>query len=242
MFITFEGGEGTGKSTQVTYLAQRLLGLGKDAYVTREPGGTAQGEQLRNLLVTGDPDKWTSDEEVLLNYAARSAHIRSVILPALQAKKIVICDRFADSTWVYQAFAGDASPALIEYLVKTIVGSIIPDITFVLDIDPAIGILRSRHRMAAQKIAAESLMTQPTFDGETAGAMASAAAELANSSEEDRFEKKKIEFHQKVRAGFRRIVELNPTRCHLIDASRPIDVIQEEIWTALLKVRPALHG
>ena len=106
LFITFEGGEGSGKSTQVKRLGETLKLQGLDVVMTREPGGTAQGEALRELLVTGEPNRWTAEAEAMLNAAARSAHVREVVAPALAAGKIVISDRFMDSTRAYQGFAG----------------------------------------------------------------------------------------------------------------------------------------
>ncbi len=112
MFITFEGGEGTGKSTQVKLLAQHMRAQGKDVLTTREPGGTPEAEELRNLLVSGETGRWTSNEELLLNFAARGSHLRQVIKPALAQGQVVICDRFIDSSYVYQVAAGDGSNAL----------------------------------------------------------------------------------------------------------------------------------
>src|SRR5665213_805342 len=148
MFITFEGGEGTGKSTQVRLLAERLRAQGKDVLTTREPGGTPEAEALRNLLVSGETSRWTSNEELLLNFAARGSHLRQVIKPALVMGKTVICDRFIDSSYVYQVAAGGASTLLFAQLINTIANEAIPDFTFILDIDPAIGATRAAARSA----------------------------------------------------------------------------------------------
>ena len=107
MFITFEGGEGTGKSTQIKRLSTRLNVIGKDILVTREPGGTPEAEAIRALLVSGDVGRWTAKAEALLNYAARESHLVQVIRPALTRGAIVLCDRFMDSTRAYQGYAGD---------------------------------------------------------------------------------------------------------------------------------------
>ena len=148
MFITFEGGEGTGKSTQVKLLAEHMRAQGKDVLTTREPGGTPEAEALRSLLVSGEPGRWTADEELLLNFAARGSHLRQVIKPALAQGQVVICDRFIDSSYVYQVAAGDGSNALFTQLVTSITKDAIPDITFILDIDPAIGAARAASRSA----------------------------------------------------------------------------------------------
>jgi dTMP kinase len=149
MFITFEGGEGTGKSTQVKLLAEHMRAQGKDVLTTREPGGTPEAEALRSLLVSGEPGRWTADEELLLNFAARGSHLRQVIKPALAHGQVVICDRFIDSSYVYQVAAGDGSNALFTQLVTSITKDAIPDITFILDIDPAIGAARAASRLAS---------------------------------------------------------------------------------------------
>jgi dTMP kinase len=231
MFITFEGGEGTGKSTQVKLLAERLRAQGRDVLTTREPGGTPEAEALRKLLVSGDIGRWNSDEEALLNFAARSTHIRQVIRPALAANKIVICDRFMDSTFVYQVFAGHTPFEFFQELRKQIVGQTMPTVTFVLDIDPAVGILRSRNRMASQKIISEELVEDAVKL--QSSDLIGTAVEVSNASQEDRFERKDIDFHRKVHDGFRALANADPTRCILIDASHTIDVVANHIWTAL---------
>ena len=232
MFITFEGGEGTGKSTQVSLLAEKLKAHGRDVVVTREPGGTPEGEKLRSLLVSGDTDTWIPDEETLLNFAARSAHLRKKIRPALAQGKIVICDRFIDSTAVYQVYAGNPSSLqFVQYLIEQIVRDTIPSITFVLDIDPAVGVMRSRNRMAGLKIISEEIAEdfRTTLSEESLNAM----MEIAGSASEDRFERKGIEFHKRVREGFQTISRQDPERCRLIDASKPIEVVADEIWALL---------
>jgi dTMP kinase len=148
LFITFEGGEGTGKSTQAKRLADHLRSLGREVVLTREPGGTEQGEALRNLLVNGDPGRWSPAAEALLNYAARDAHLRDVIRPALARGDTVISDRFMDSTRAYQGHAGQCPMALIEELEKHVVGTTKPDLTLVFDLDPAIGLARAKSRGA----------------------------------------------------------------------------------------------
>ena len=146
MFITFEGGEGTGKSTQAKLLAEKLAAIGKDVVLTREPGGTPQGEALRNLLVSGDPKNWSAEAEAMLMSAARDCHLRDVIRPALEDGKFVICDRFADSTRVYQGYAGGCSLALIDELERAVVKATIPDLTLVLTLPITKGLERAKSR------------------------------------------------------------------------------------------------
>jgi dTMP kinase len=148
MFITFEGGEGAGKSTQIKRLAQYLKAQGRDVVLTREPGGTVAAEEVRTLLVNGDAGKWTSTAEALLNYAARDAHLRDVIRPALARGQTVLCDRFMDSTRAYQGYAGDCPMTLIDDLELNVVGKTRPDLTFVFDLDPALGLARAAQRGA----------------------------------------------------------------------------------------------
>ncbi len=146
MFITFEGGEGTGKSTQVKLLAERLRAEGVDVVITREPGGTPAAESLRNLLVSGDVNSWTAEAEALLNYAARDSHLNEIIRPALVAGKTVICDRFMDSTRAYQGYAGGCSMDLIDRLEAEIVGTTRPNTTFVFYLPAQLGLSRAKGR------------------------------------------------------------------------------------------------
>jgi dTMP kinase len=151
MFITFEGGEGTGKSTQVKLLAERLRASGRDVLTTREPGGTDQAEQIRTLLVTGLVNKWLAGEEALLIYAARSTHVREVIRPALSQGKTVICDRYIDSTRAYQQYAGSCSPTLLDMLDHHFVSPTTPNLTFIFDLDPFISLQRANVRNAGSE-------------------------------------------------------------------------------------------
>lgn len=145
-FITFEGGEGTGKSTQIARLTDRLRSRGQRVTSTREPGGTPAAEDLRRLLVSGDVSRWSTTAEALLNYAARDAHLNQLIRPALAQGEIVLCDRFMDSTRAYQGYAGGCSLALIDALESEVVGSTRPDLTLIFDLDPQRGLDRARAR------------------------------------------------------------------------------------------------
>lgn len=146
IFITFEGGEGSGKSTQSRLLSDKLKNAGIDVVQTREPGGAPQAELIRELLVTGEVDRWSPEAECLLNYAARDAHLRETIIPALQADKWVICDRFSDSTKAYQGGAGGVSKALIDAIDAQVVGRHQPDLTVIFDIPAHIGLERAQAR------------------------------------------------------------------------------------------------
>ena len=144
MFITFEGGEGSGKSTQIKLLAEQFEFLGKSVVSTREPGGTPDGEAVRALLVTGEAGRWSAEAETLLNYAARDNHLNKIIRPALINGQTVLCDRFMDSTRAYQGYAGACTFHLIDELERSIVGATRPDITFIFDLDPVVGLERAK--------------------------------------------------------------------------------------------------
>ena len=149
-FITFEGGEGAGKSTQVRRLVDRLARSGIEALATREPGGSAGAEAIRALLVTGEADRWSACAETLLLYAARCDHIERTILPALERGVWVVCDRFADSTRAYQGAAGGASQSLIAALETTVLGDLKPDLTLMFDLPPEVGLARAEGRGGAE--------------------------------------------------------------------------------------------
>ncbi len=197
MFITFEGGEGTGKSTQIKLLADRLIAQGRAVILTREPGGTKQAEALRSLLVSGDTDRWSAESEALLNYAARDSHLHQVIRPALTAGSTVLCDRFMDSTRAYQGYAGACTFHLLDELERSIVGDTRPTLTFVFDLDPVIGLARAKSR---------------------------------GDGAEDRFERKGLAFHQRLRNGFLEIAQADPQRCRVIDASQDMIAVATAIW------------
>ena len=139
-FISFEGGEGGGKSTQAVRLAGFLRSKGLDVIETREPGGTPQGEELRDLLVQGDPDRWAPLSELFMMTAARVEHVNRVIEPALASGKWVICDRFYDSTMVYQGIAGGLGLDMVGSLQAQAVGDCVPDVTFLLDLREEAGL------------------------------------------------------------------------------------------------------
>ena len=144
-FISFEGGEGSGKSTQIKLLAKRLAKYG-DVITTREPGGTIEAEIIRNLLVKCKKNKWSGIVETLLLYAARKDHIDKIIDPSLKKNKWVLCDRFKESTLVYQGYAKNVDINLIKKLDKIITNNLTPGLTFILDIDPIIGLKRSKRK------------------------------------------------------------------------------------------------
>jgi dTMP kinase len=145
-FITFEGGEGTGKSTQAAKLQNKLEALGVGTVLTREPGGAPQAEVLREILVTGAHDRWSPMAESLLNYAARDDHLRNTVKPALEAGKWVISDRFSDSTRAYQGGAGGVDKKFIHILDEAVVGGCVPDLTLIFDMPAILGLERAQTR------------------------------------------------------------------------------------------------
>ena len=149
-FITFEGIDGSGKSTQIRKLAKFLEDSGFDIIITREPGGSVGGEEIRNLLLQGAVDRWSAETEILLFTAARRDHLERIILPALQGGKIVICDRFTDSTRMYQGMRGPKLRDLVDKLTKEVINCD-PDLTIIIDIDPEISLERAKSRNTAEE-------------------------------------------------------------------------------------------
>lgn len=149
-FITFEGGEGTGKSTQTHLLADALRAQGIPITITREPGGTEGAELIRALIVSGSTGRWSPLSEVLLLNAARLDHLEKVILPALEAGQWVICDRFTDSTLAYQGYGHGVDLSFIKKLHHQLFSAHVPQLTFVFDLDPIIGIKRSLQRHTSE--------------------------------------------------------------------------------------------
>ncbi len=198
LFITFEGGEGTGKSTQTALLAERLRKSGRQVVETREPGGSPDADAIRQLLVSGDTGRWSVTAEILLNYAARESHLRQTIVPGLDSGAIVICDRFADSTRAYQGYAGGGDKDLIEQLDRNIVDDAQPDLTLVFDLDPCIGLERAGVRGG-----------------------------------DDRFERKGLDFHNRLRDGYLVVAQTFSDRCSIIDASGTIEQIAASVWQAV---------
>jgi dTMP kinase len=148
-FITFEGGEGSGKSTHAAALAERLIAIGIDVVLTREPGGSAGAEIIRHILLSGIAKPMGAETEAILFAAARDDHVRSVIRPALLQGKWVVCDRFIDSTRVYQGALGKVDAKLIRSLERVTVGAAMPELTLLIDVPAAVGLARAKRRRGA---------------------------------------------------------------------------------------------
>ena len=149
-FISFEGIDGSGKSTQIQKLAEFLGALDFDIVITREPGGSVGGEEIRNLLLQGNVDRWSAEIEILLFTAARRDHLERIILPALKEGKIVICDRFTDSTRMYQGMRGANLRNLVDSLNEKVI-NFDPDLTIIIDINPEISLKRAKSRKTVEE-------------------------------------------------------------------------------------------
>ena len=150
LFISFEGIDGSGKSTQVQRLVDHLRNLGQEVVVTREPGGSKGAEEIRALVLQGDPDRWSAETEILLFTAARRDHLERLIRPALAAGKVVICDRFADSTRMYQGLSRGDLRATVDQLHDLMIG-VEPDLTILIDMDPVEGLKRAKGRNGSEE-------------------------------------------------------------------------------------------
>jgi dTMP kinase len=213
IFISFEGSEGCGKSTQIQRLAERLRSLGHNVLLTREPGGTEIGEQLRHLLQFSKAGHaMVPETELLLFTASRAQLVREVIAPALAAGSIVLADRFLDSTTVYQGVARRLDAAQVAAINRFAVGACLPDVTFVLDLDPAVARERMLHRPAST---ADRMENQPAafYDAVRAGYLALAR--------ENTTRVRLLDASQSIE---------NTTRVRLLDASQSIESLAGEIW------------
>lgn len=206
-YITLEGGEGCGKSTQIKLLAQYLEQKGISCVLSKEPGSTVEGQVIRNLLVTGDKDKFDAVSECLLYYADRRCDLTKVVWPALDAGKWVVSDRYADSTEAYQYYGYNKRISLenLHSLYKIVAGDFKPDLTIILDMDPEVGMKRSFAK-------AETM-----------------------SVKELRFESRQLEFHRNLRQGFLEIAKREPNRCVVLNADTSIEKLHEQIIDVVQK-------
>jgi dTMP kinase len=201
-FITFEGGEGSGKSTQARLLAGALRAKTIEVVSTREPGGSPFAEQVRNLILDPETAPHSPLSEALLFYAARADHLDKVIRPALVAGRWVISDRFSDSTRVYQVEAGGLPLDVFKAFELIVVKLTYPDLTFILDVPAEVGLSRATTRRLAQ-------------------ALSGGAA--------DGYEKRELDFHMQLREGFLAIAKAEPHRCHVLDGTAPPEQIAAEV-------------
>lgn len=203
-FITFEGPEGAGKSTQAALLISRLESRGLEVVYTREPGGTRLGEAIRGILqfnAAGEPP--CPESEVLLFEASRAQLVRGLILPALDRGAWVVCDRFADSTTAYQGAGRDFPVELMETLNRFAIGPAVPDMTLLLDVNVSLGLQRCAKRQHGQP------------------------APL------DRIESEALSFHERVRQGYLALARRHPERFRVVDAMQPVPDVAASIWSAV---------
>ena len=193
-FITFEGVEGSGKSTQIQLLATFLRGLGREVVLTREPGGTPLAERIRDILMDKADETMSPLTELLLYEASRAQHVKALILPALERGAFVLCDRFADSTTAYQGAGRRLDPAVVDRLNRLAAGAAWPVQTYLLDLPAAEGLHRARER-----------------------------------GSEDRMMQESLDFHERIREQFLRLAREEQDRITIIDAARPVDIIQDEL-------------
>ena len=204
-FVTFEGIEGCGKTTQIRHLTARLEGKRLPFLLTREPGGTAIGDRIRRILLSSENSRMEPVTEFFLYVAARAQHISQVVLPALKDGKTVLCDRFADATLAYQGTGRGLNPAWIEEIHERFLKGLKPDLTFLLDLPVEEGLRRAWQRMENQTV------------------------------KEDRFEKEALAFHRRVREGYLFLAGKEPERIVVLDGMKDEQSLRREILARLPK-------
>jgi len=205
-FITFEGPEGSGKSTQLRLLAERLRKAGQDVLETQEPGGTPIGIQIRHVLLDAKNRELCPTAELLLMFASRAQNVDELILPALSAGRTVLSDRFTDSTLVYQGVGRGLGAELVYELDRIACRGLIPDLTLVIDIDAETGLARALRRSVR------------TEDSET------------------RIEEQDVGFHRRVRDAYRQLAADEPARVKLIDGIQTREAVAEQVWQAVVSM------
>jgi dTMP kinase len=201
-FITFEGVDGTGKTTQIHALDSHLRARGRSCVITREPGGTPLGNLIRQVLLEVGTQPLALPTELCLYLADRAQHVQDVIVPALDAGKIVLCDRYTDSTLAYQGYGRGIDLKLLRQFNEFADRGVRPDLTFLLDCPVELGLSRTAERQL--KVA-------------------------TGEHREDRFEREKLEFHERVRHGFLEMARAEARRFRIIDAARAVELVAQEI-------------
>lgn len=199
-FITFEGIEGSGKTTQISMLADYLAARGRSVRLTREPGGTPIGDQVRKILLDPANDALDPRAELLLYAAGRAQHLAELIRPALGGGAVVLCDRFSDATCAYQGYGRGLDLELIGDLDRLVTGGMRPDLTILLDIEASEGLARARGRNSRHGLGAEA-----------------------------RFENESLPFHERVRRGYLELARREPRRFRIVEASRQPEAVHFEI-------------
>jgi dTMP kinase len=205
IFVTLEGIEGTGKSTQATRLARRLRAEGYDCLLTREPGGTAIGREIRQVILSPKNHRMCAETELGLYFSDRAQHLREVVWPALEQGRIVVSDRFTDSTLAYQGHGRGLPLRLVRSLDRIMTGEFRPTVTLLLDLAAEEGLRRARRRN--EKSAARG--------------------------REGRFEKEELAFHERVRKGYAKLAKRDPGRYVTVSAAGTMNDVHEALWLAL---------
>lgn len=203
IFITFEGPDGSGKTTQLKKLGEELKKLGHDVLVTREPGGTAISDKIRSIILDPENDEMVDQAEVLLYAASRAQHVHQLIIPALEAGRIVLCDRFIDASVAYQGYGLGVEVEQVKAISRYASSGLQATRTFILDVPVEVSMARLHQRATG----------------------ASAAEQL------DRIEQKHVDYHSRVREGFHQIAADHPDRVTVINANRTVEEIAEDIWS-----------
>ena len=235
-FLTFEGVDGVGKSTQVRILAERLRKVGREVFTTREPGGTQGADDIRRLLVEGTPSRWSPDTEILLFTAARRDHVERVIGPALERGAVVVCDRYVDSTRAYQGARAPKRRKLIDQLHELAIG-VSPNLTIILefDLEPTLALTRAEARVQGV-LDLSSEPDRPDVHGSPDLAPSATLPQFGEHGQDadgTRFEQKGANFQARIRTAFRSIAAAEPTRCVMIEATGAPEVVAERVWAAV---------
>lgn len=204
-FVTFEGVEGCGKTTQIRLLAERLSAHGFGTTLTREPGGCAIADKIRAILLDADNSDMSPLTELMLYAAARAQHISEIVVPALNAGNVVLCDRFCDATVAYQSFGRGIDRGIIDLLNGHACQRVTPDLTILIDCDPSLGLTRARQRI-----------------------------EASSGPREERFELEELSFHQRVREGYQQLATEQPQRFIVIDGDDTVEDISTMIAVQVL--------
>lgn len=210
MFITFEGPEGSGKTTQLGLLVEYLTGRGRQCLVTREPGGTRLGAEIRKILLNPDSRGMAPLTELFLYEADRAEHLHRRIRPALEAGKVVVCDRFYDATVAYQGYGRGISLDFLHHLHRVLTGGLAPDLTLLLDLDPEVGLVRTWSQMQHG----------------------------GRDPAEARFEAETLAFHRRVRDGYLALARSEPQRFRVVDAAREAGQVTADICAVLEEFIP----
>lgn len=218
-FITFEGGEGAGKSTLIKFLQEKLTSLGEKVVLTREPGGSEGAEAIRDIILQGDVERWDFISEAFLFFAGRRDHLDKTIWPAMERGEWVLCDRFMDSSHVYQWMARELPDYVsiddFHHLVRMTVGSFKPELTFLLDVPAEVGLKRSLDRIAQQSV------------------------------KENRFENMDVAYHENVRQAYLKIAADEPERFFIIDGLLSPSEIRQVAWKKMceqFQLQGEVHG